>query len=149
MTWRYKVRAEGCESDHAEAPFSFHLHPLNRSHAFSCQRPSPFHSATNSCQALEMIVVSSKLSTRLPAHTHAVRPATVLLAGTQGRQVTHLLPFSGHNEDTPARMWEPQDFCQAAFQTVGPQHILVPEVVPPQGQGFALLLAELHEVASG
>ena len=39
--------------------------------------------------------------------------------------------------------------CQAAFQTVGPQHILVPEVVPPQGQGFALLLAELHEVAAG
>ncbi|KAK4806786.1 hypothetical protein QYF61_005582 [Mycteria americana] len=37
-------------------------------------------------------------------------------------------------------------FCQAAFQLGGPQHVLVPGVVPLQGQDFALPLVELHEV---
>lgn len=32
-------------------------------------------------------------------------------------------------------------FCQAALLLVTPQHVLMPEVVPPQGQGSALALA--------
>ena len=35
-------------------------------------------------------------------------------------------------------------FCKAAFQLGGPQHILVPGAVPPQGQDFVLL--EFHGV---
>ncbi|KAK4832039.1 hypothetical protein QYF61_020554 [Mycteria americana] len=40
-------------------------------------------------------------------------------------------------------------FCQAAFQLAGPQHILVPGVVPSQVQDFALFLVELHEIPVG
>jgi len=36
-------------------------------------------------------------------------------------------------------------FCKSTFQLCGPQHVLMPGVVPPQVQDFALLLAELHE----
>ena len=36
-------------------------------------------------------------------------------------------------------------FCKAAFQPVGPQHVLVDGVVPPQVQDFALPLVEQHE----
>lgn len=38
-------------------------------------------------------------------------------------------------------------FCRAALQLGGPQHILVPVVVPPWMQDSALL-AELHEIVS-
>jgi len=34
-------------------------------------------------------------------------------------------------------------FCQAAFQSGGFQHVLVPKVVPPQVQDFALLCQAL------
>ena len=30
-----------------------------------------------------------------------------------------------------------------------PQHVLVPGIVPPQVQDFAILLAELHEIFAG
>ncbi|KAK4832340.1 hypothetical protein QYF61_021869 [Mycteria americana] len=37
-------------------------------------------------------------------------------------------------------------FCQAAFQLVSPQRVLVPWVVPRQVQNFALPFAELNDV---
>jgi len=37
-------------------------------------------------------------------------------------------------------------FCQTALQPGGSQHVLVPGVVPPLLQDFALSLLELHEV---
>lgn len=40
-------------------------------------------------------------------------------------------------------------FCQAAFQSVGLQHILVDGDVPAQVQDFALAFPELHEVPVG
>lgn len=39
-----------------------------------------------------------------------------------------------------------RDFCQAAFQLGGTQHVLVAEIVLPQLQDFALPLVELYEV---
>ena len=37
-------------------------------------------------------------------------------------------------------------FCQATFQPGSPQHVLVPGVVPPQGQDVAFPFGDLHEV---
>lgn len=39
--------------------------------------------------------------------------------------------------------------CQADFWLCGPQHVVVHGVVPLQGQDFAVLLVELHEVPIG
>jgi len=47
-------------------------------------------------------------------------------------------------------MWKPwKDFCQAAFQPAGPQHVLVPGAVPPQGQDFTLPFAGPRAVPAG
>lgn len=37
-------------------------------------------------------------------------------------------------------------FCQAVLQLLGPQRVLVYEIVPPQVQDFALPLAEFREI---
>jgi len=37
-------------------------------------------------------------------------------------------------------------FCKAAFQPVIPLHAVMPGVVPPQVQDFALPLVDMHEV---
>lgn len=37
-------------------------------------------------------------------------------------------------------------FCEAAFQLIGPQHVLVHTVIFPQMQDFAFLLVELEDI---